>query len=99
MATVAECAQAGDVLTPMSPLWEAQKNATGLMGISSTTLNIHMGFNEVEGTNSCNKIMTMSPEDHQLINDAHSPNKTPAPEDTATHNNHPNHPPIAAQKR
>ena len=30
----------------------------------------------------------MSPEDHHLINDADSPNKTPAPEDTATQDNH-----------
>ena len=78
-ATVTKCAQVGDVLAPMSPLWEAQKNAIGPISISSMTLNNHMGFNEVEGTNSCNKSLTTSPEDHHLMNDTHSPNKTPAP--------------------
>ena len=45
-----ECAQAGHMLAPMSPLHEAQKT-----GKSSTTSNNILGFPEGEDTNSCNK--------------------------------------------
>ena len=45
-----ECAQAGHVLAPRSPLREAQKTGT-----SSTTSNNLLGFPEGEDTNSLNK--------------------------------------------
>ena len=59
-----ECAQAGHVLAPRSPLCEAQK-----MGKSSTTSNNLMGFPEGEDTNSLNKEIGTS------SNGSHSPNK------------------------
>ena len=49
-ASGVECAQGGQVLAPTSPLWEAQKNTTGLTGKSSTTSNNVMGFCEAEDT-------------------------------------------------
>ena len=69
--TCKECAQAGHMLAPRSPLCEAQK-----MGKSSTTSNNLMGFPEGEDTNSLNK------EIGTISNGSHSPNKEWDPEYT-----------------
>ena len=79
-----ECAQAGHVLAPRSPLCEAQKT-----GKSSTTLNNLMGFPEGEDTNSLNKEIGTS------SNGLHSPNR----ERDLEYMTDPNHPSIAAQKK
>ena len=79
-----ECAQAGHVLAPRSPLHEAQKT-----GKSSTTSNNLMGFREGEDTNSLNKEIGTS------SNGSHSPNKERDTEYTTD----PNHLSIAVQKK
>ena len=79
-----ECAQAGHVLAPRSPLCEAQK-----MDKSSTTSNNLMGFPEGEDTNSLNKEIGTS------SNGLDSPNR----ERDLEYTTDPNHPSIAAQKK